>query len=101
MTEAFPGPDPARSRLRAAVARVDRAITALPSTGHAPASADGAPADGLPGAWADLVDLLALGPEPALRTCPHCRHVGMRAASRCGFCWQALEPLPALAADGG
>jgi hypothetical protein len=59
--------------------------------------------------WAMLVELLALGPAPEMRECPVCRHRGMRAATRCGFCWTALaplahaggEPAAALPLDGG
>lgn len=43
--------------------------------------------------WAKLVDHLALGPAPELRACPFCGGVGMRAASRCGFCWRKLPPV--------
>ena len=46
--------------------------------------------------WQHLVELLALGPEPQTRVCPNCQGTGMRAASRCGHCWAALAPLPAL-----
>ncbi len=42
--------------------------------------------------WAELVDRLALGPAPELRDCPSCGKSGMRAATRCGFCWTKLEP---------
>jgi hypothetical protein len=48
--------------------------------------------DALLASWAALVDLLALGPEPEVRECPACRHIGMRAASRCGYCWTELSP---------
>ncbi len=47
-------------------------------------------------AWTDLVALLALGPTPETRECPACHGIGMRAASRCGHCWAALDPLPVL-----
>ena len=47
-------------------------------------------------AWTDLVALLALGSAPATRECPACHGIGMRAASRCGRCWAALDPLPVL-----
>jgi hypothetical protein len=43
--------------------------------------------------WAELVELLALGPEPETRECPVCRHTGMRAARICGHCWTKLDPL--------
>ena len=47
-------------------------------------------------AWAALVRALDLGPAPQTRECPACHGIGMRAASRCGYCWAALEPLPPL-----
>lgn len=53
-----------------------------------------APSTALHAAWTELVALLALGPEPETRECPGCHGIGMRAASRCGRCWAALEPLP-------
>lgn len=43
-------------------------------------------------AWAALVGALALGPAPELRDCPACGKSGMRAATRCGYCWVALTP---------
>lgn len=58
--------------------------------------------------WAELVELLALGPKPEMRECPVCKHWGMRAATRCGSCWTPLSPLAragsaaaAAAFDGG
>jgi hypothetical protein len=42
--------------------------------------------------WAALVAALALGPAPELRDCPSCGKAGMRAATRCGYCWLALIP---------
>jgi len=52
----------------------------------------------LAAAWAQLVKLLALGPAPEYRECPHCKKLGMRAATRCGFCWAMLiPPVAALA----
>ena len=44
--------------------------------------------------WATFVTVLALGPAPATRVCPSCKRVGMKAASRCGYCWSHLDPLP-------
>jgi hypothetical protein len=41
---------------------------------------------------AQLEKVLALGPEPELRACPHCYRLGMRAATLCGYCWTRLEP---------
>lgn len=36
-----------------------------------------------------LVAGLELGPEPAVRACPHCGRLGMAKATRCGYCWNA------------
>jgi hypothetical protein len=47
--------------------------------------------------WAELVEYLALGPPPELRTCPSCGAVGMRAATMCGNCWAPLVPPPPVA----
>ncbi len=74
------GPDPVRSKLRATMALLEREIGQLPKD-----SAVQAP-------FADLVGQLQLGPEPELRECPHCHHHGMRLATRCMHCWNALVP---------
>lgn len=83
----FSGPDAARSRLRAAVATVEHEISRLPKQD---ADDSGSPPMDLPAAFADLVKQLALGPEPAVRKCPVCHHIGMRAATLCGFCLTRL-----------
>lgn len=75
--------DEALAKLRAAVDVIGREIVQSPST----------PAFQV--AWTELVAILALGPAPETRECPVCHGIGMRAASRCGRCWSALEPLPA------
>lgn len=77
--------DAAVTKLRAIVAVIDQEIVQAP------------PTPALKAAWAELVEVLALGPAPQTRECPTCHAVGIRAASRCGRCWAALEPLPALA----
>ena len=80
------GMDPARSRLRATVATVgDRIAVLLEGREDDTASM-------LTTAWADLVAQLALGPEPAVRTCPHCGGLGFRQATVCGSCWKKLTP---------
>lgn len=76
--------DTAVTELRSIVAVIDQEILQLPPTAA------------LRVAWAKLVDVMALGPAPQTRECPACRGIGMRAASRCGHCWAALEPLPSL-----
>ena len=85
--EEFPGPDPARSRLRAAVAAVTDAFAAVPAV-----SSEASPEGQLRARWAALVDLLALGPEPPLRVCPSCGESGMRNATVCINCWAKLTP---------
>jgi len=57
-------------------------------------AAQSKPADALTTAWTKLVHFLALGPAPELRKCPHCGAAGMRAAIRCGHCWNTLIPPP-------
>lgn len=76
--------DAAVTKLRAIVAVIDQEIAHVP------------PTPALRAAWTELVDVLALGTPPQTRECPACHGIGMRAASRCGTCWAALEPLPPL-----
>ena len=83
------GSDADIARVRILIAEVDRAMYALQET----ARDRGGGSVGAT-AWAELVKLLALGVAPALRACPVCKHAGMRAATRCGFCWSKLSPLP-------
>jgi hypothetical protein len=90
-------PDAARSRLRAIVNTVDGEIArlTLPDTAE-----DGkALPNGLRTSWDKLVTELALGPEPDVRECPQCHHIGMRAANVCGYCWTPLAP-PAKGSSG-
>ena len=85
-------PDAARSRLRASVSTIARQISRIPAqvTGE-----DGEnPLHALLASWSDLVEQLALGPEPEVRECPVCQHIGMRAATLCGHCWTRLTPPP-------
>jgi hypothetical protein len=78
--------DGAVTKLRSIVATIDHEMAELP-------------ASPLRDALTELVTVLALGPAPETRVCPACNCIGMRAASRCGYCWVALEPLPQLS-DG-
>lgn len=85
-------PDAERGRLRTIVERVDREIAELrlsPSAGDR-----GGRTSDLVGSWAALVQALGLGSAPELRECPACHHLGMRAATLCGYCWTKLSPLP-------
>jgi len=89
-SQGFAHPDEARSRLRAIVATVESEIARL-SGPVMPEDGKIAP-DSLRTSWDKLVDQLALGPEPAVRECPVCKHIGMRAATVCGYCWTTLMP---------
>ena len=70
-----------RAQLRAVMATIDREVATL--SDHALLSSS----------WAELVELLAVGPAPRVRECPVCKHTGMREATRCGYCWTKLSPL--------
>jgi hypothetical protein len=72
--------EPARSKQRTLAARFEQELTALTaSVGSDKTSA-------LARAWADLVVALALGEEPRLRGCPHCRRNILHEATRCRYC---------------
>jgi hypothetical protein len=88
-SQRFSVPDVTRSKLRRAVATIGREIARLPT---AVTNDVGTAPDGLRASFADLVEELALGPEPEMRECPVCKHVGMRAATLCGHCWTKLTP---------
>lgn len=82
------GLDPARSRLRATVATMEREMASLRS---APKNEEGKGAhDALVTSFDDLVQQLALGPEPEVRDCPNCGAVCMRLATVCSGCWTKL-----------
>jgi hypothetical protein len=81
-----------RNALRALVAEIEVEVSDLVSR-----SAAGTPADRahvLAGSWARLTKLIALEPEPELRTCPHCQRRVMRSATRCLHCWRRSDATP-------
>jgi hypothetical protein len=85
------GVDPARSRLRATVATMERELAPLKAARTASADGKG-PYDALLASFDDLVLQLALGPEPLVRECPKCGGIGMRVATSCASCWTKLTP---------
>jgi hypothetical protein len=92
-------PDARRSRLRATIATIERALATIQ-----PAARDdnGATAtDSLRASVADLAGQLALGPEPEYRRCSACERLGMSGATVCGHCWTKLTPRPATASVPG
>lgn len=76
--------EPERSKLRALVASVESEIAELRS--QAPGAGHAAGLTSLIGAWERVVTQLALGAEPSLRACPHCRRSILEAAVRCRYC---------------
>lgn len=85
-------PDAQRSRLRAMIASIDGEMSRLSKTLWT--NDRGAPGGGLSASWTELVEALALGPEPEVRTCPVCKKLGMVGATRCGYCWSKLAVEP-------
>jgi RNA polymerase subunit RPABC4/transcription elongation factor Spt4 len=77
------GFDPARSRLRALVARVEAELVRLEDQSEQPRVGQ---TTALAQTWRDLVIALALGEERPLRHCPHCRRQVPREATRCRYC---------------
>lgn len=96
----LPGSD--RAALRAHVTAIDLQISRLSTLStleeyHAAAGE-------LLVSWPALVKRLALGQAAELRECPGCKQLGMRAATRCGYCFLKLALLPPASAgtsDGG
>ena len=76
------------ANLQAAVDKVELAIEGVSSGFPESRSA-------LHIAWGQLVHLLAPEPARATRYCPRCGEVGMRDATRCGYCWLKLVPMSA------
>ena len=76
------------ANLQAAVDKVENAIEGVSSSFPESRSA-------LHIAWGQLVHLLAAEPARATRECPRCGQRGMRDATRCGYCWLKLVPMPA------
>jgi hypothetical protein len=91
-------PDSRRSRLRATIAGIEHQLARLP--GDVTKDNGAMLADGLRASVDDLVGQLALGPEPAVRQCPVCNHIGMSVATLCGHCWTRLTPLAAAGVVG-
>ena len=84
-------PHATRGHLRALVATIDGEMSRSSGPGE-----NNRPTGELRSSWAKLVELLALGPAPETRECPICQHIGMRDATRCGYCWTKLSPLTSV-----
>ncbi len=79
------------SRLRVLVEAVGKEISAV--AGSVTPNASPAPSNALDMTWSHLVEMLDLGNEPEMRTCPNCRSLRMAGASRCGNCWASLPAI--------
>ena len=77
--------EPTKARLRTTIATMEKEIASLPGQGS-----------GLRASFNDLVTQLGLGPEPEVRVCPVCKHIGMRDATVCSHCWTKLTPPGAV-----
>lgn len=73
--------DPPRSRLRALATSLDGRVAELSVGDPTPEGAAN-----VRQAWLALSKALALGAEPVLRSCPHCRRRIPSEASRCRYC---------------
>jgi hypothetical protein len=92
----------ALSRLRAlveAVAEEVRLVTGAVADGASPT-----PKSALAMTWSNLAEMLDLGTEPEMLSCPHCHGQCMAGATRCGNCWAslpAMAPQPTTTAEMG
>lgn len=88
-----------RAGVRAVMTTIDQQILQLAKLSLTGPGQQNGSVDQLRRSWAQLVNLIALGPAPQVRSCPVCKHIGMRAATRCGYCWTTLEQLTATTAE--
>ncbi|HEY5959405.1 MAG TPA: hypothetical protein VIV60_22760 [Polyangiaceae bacterium] len=82
-----------RSRMRATVATIERALSSLSHPELAKLDVGGSQIQVLTSAWTDLVRQLDLGTAPERRECPVCHNFGMLKATVCGFCWTKFAPV--------
>jgi hypothetical protein len=83
------------SRLRALVTAVGKEIGLVP--GAVSSGGGQAPKTALDMTWSRLVEMLDLGAEPEMHTCPECHQPCAPGATRCGHCWKSLPPATAKA----
>jgi len=50
--------------------------------------------------WQDVRAALEHEQPRPTRPCPYCSELGMPDATRCGYCWRALTPLPGSPPQG-
>jgi hypothetical protein len=76
------------TRLRTLVTAVGKQIALAPG---ATVTDSLSPRTELDKTWSRLVEMLDLGNEPEMRTCPVCKHHYRPGATRCGHCWTSLN----------
>ena len=80
-----------RSRLRVLVARIEQRLALVSkNTTHPQEIHKEVSTNDLLVSWAELVELLALGPEPEMKECPYCQQLCMKAATLCMSCWARI-----------
>lgn len=75
--------------LRPMVAAVERELASLRGERDKEGYAGGL--DRLTSSWNTLVQSMALGTPPELRTCPHCQYRILVQATRCIQCWKMSD----------
>ncbi len=80
------------SRLRTLVEAVAEQVRLV--TGTVASGTGATPKSALATTWSNLVEMLDLGTEPEMRTCPSCHGQCMVGATRCGNCWASLPAMP-------
>lgn len=86
------------TRLRKLVSDVTSELTLARRTDTTAPEPRESPRTPLEATWSRLVEMLDLGPEPALHECPKCKRLNMLGSTRCGYCWSILPASPADAA---
>jgi hypothetical protein len=76
---------------RSAMRRVEEDVADLRRSGML--GDDGQLVSRLGSDWRELLGLIGPLEDPRTRACPRCGRMGMPSATRCGYCWMALEPL--------
>lgn len=81
-----------RVALRPVVAEIESEMASLQTQASSDTNAQTAAR--LTSHWRRLVDILALGTPPELRSCPHCGYSINSAATRCIQCWKQSPGKP-------
>jgi hypothetical protein len=79
-----------RVQLRVVMGEIERELSCLGR--EAPMAEHQAAVRSLRASWSRLIELMAVGVAPLVRSCPVCGHTAMVAATRCGGCWISLIP---------